>query len=157
MLSDEEKIMRLNKKLVGGFYITTVFIVALGGCSDSELNTTAARKLQALAKSYVDFAVARGVGPADQIELAKYLKESSDPLLLAVSVRPQASSFFVSDRDGQPLQVRYKIPMSEIVRKKSPLLAREPTGLDGRCLAVYANGKVVCAQEPIPKEWQSDE
>jgi hypothetical protein len=131
------------------------------GCSwrSEELSSPTALRLKALAAVYLDFAVARGRGPANEHELKKHAQHVPAFALPNGCPIPDVAESWRSERDGEPLVVLYSLSISRITTNDPPIVAFETLGENGKCLAVDACGKVESMekaqiQEMVPSENQ---
>jgi hypothetical protein len=135
-----------------GWFVAAAFagcwpVLVAAGCSreDAAALQTAAR-LRAIAAAYLDFAVATGVGPANELQLRKQMAQS----LAVVSAKQIAGSesidgFLISARDGTPFELRFGLPISQT--PGGGTIAIERTGADGSRYVAFTNGVVECIPE----------
>ncbi len=77
-------------------------------------------------------------GPKDEAEFKSFLKGWNPKKLTNVGVDPNAiDDVFVSDRDGEPFQVRYGVP-GHIMGSDAPVVF-ETTGIDGKRMVGFLN------------------
>src|SRR5438046_2088009 len=125
-----------------------VVLVLLGafaqaGCGGSTIDPVASRNLKAVAELYCDYAFAhRNTGPPDEQSLKKHARgmDSRNIESLGIDIN-RLDEVFTSPRDQQPLAVRYGLAVSNL-GQNAPLVAHEQTGVRGKKLAVYANGRI---------------
>jgi hypothetical protein len=122
-------------------------LVAAVGCNESaELSSPAARRLQILATVYLDYATAKGTGPANRQQLAAHLQNAPPFLLSAEGLSAKDNdTVFTSPRDGKPFLISYGQPFA--FSDDAPIIACEQVGKDGLRLAAFANGKIDLADE----------
>jgi hypothetical protein len=106
---------------------------ALGGCGGEPAVPTgdAAENIRKLALGYVQFASShKGVGPANQEELAKAMAASTGATV------EEANSRFTSPRDNKPYVIRWKQPpLGPAIGPNAPqptLLIYEQEGAEGK-------------------------
>ena len=123
--------------------------ISVAGCGNSDdLSSPAANRLRTLATVYLDYAVAKGTGPANEQQLHKHVQSVPGFLLEAGGVNPKAgSAAFVSERDGEQFVVRYGVGISQAEGDEAPIIAYEKTGKDGTRFVAFANGKVDCIDD----------
>jgi hypothetical protein len=131
----------ISKQMLLG--IAILALCAAGCGKSSELTGIAADRLRAVATVYLDFAAAKGTGPANERELLAHFRN----VLFAAPAVDAGAQVLQSDRDGESFVVRYGLPICVGRGKSSPMIARERAGRDGKVLAAFANGKVVCVAE----------
>lgn len=132
----------------------TVLLGALGllvclasGCRrQDELSSPTARRMRGLATVYLDFAVARGSGPANEQQLLAHMARLPRFALEEYSLEA-AGTALRSERDQQPLTVRYGLAVTQLSGADSPWLAYESRGVEGRRLVVYLDTHVDCLDE----------
>jgi len=85
-----------------------------------------------------------GGGPANEQELKKHLRRQERSDLLSNGIDPQTidSTLFVSERDGEPFVVLYKLSITKVTADSAPLVAYEKTGKNGKHLVVFVSTKV---------------
>lgn len=123
------------------FFTLAAALVVTGCGSKSAVPVgDAAEKIRKLALGYVQYAATnRGIGPANQETLAKFMVERNG------LTKEEADACFVSPRDNQPFVVRWgQRPMGSGPVGPDPpkpaIIVHESTGADG---TVYvANGQV---------------
>lgn len=129
-------------------WLLLTLCLALLGCNRADpLASPTAAKLKGLGNVYLDYAVARGVGPADAAQLDKHM-QGLPPFVLEgnhLSAQPGFASL-TSERDGEPFVICYGVAITQISGDSAPVIAHEKHGQDGQCLVVYANGKVACVE-----------
>ena len=140
-----------NPRLRAAAWLLVLAPIALSGCASSdELNSPTAARLHGIAAYYLDLAFARhGGGPANEQELKKHMRRQERSDLLSNGIDPQTidSALFVSERDGEPFVVLYKLSITKVTADSAPLVAYEKTGKNGKRLAALANTKVVLVDE----------
>jgi len=101
-----------------------------------EINSTNAQKLVSLYQHHQRRH--RGKGPKDEAAFRKFISETSSYLLDRIDVDPNSlDSLFVSDRDGQPLTIRYGLQGSD--RGPSVPTVFEAEGVEGVRLVACTN------------------
>lgn len=101
-----------------------------------ELNATNAQKLVSLYQHHQRRN--RGRGPKDEAAFRKFISETSTYLLDRIDVDPNSlDSLFVSDRDGQPLKIRYGMKGSD--RGPSIPTVFEAEGVEGVRIVACTN------------------
>ena len=95
----------------------------------AEANST---NLQRLANLYVTFQSRNEWrGPADEAKFRTFIAAYNPDKLRRIGVDPgQVDALFVSERDGQPFKIRYRVPGSSM--GSSAPVVFEATGVDGR-------------------------
>lgn len=128
------------------------FLSAVGCGHSGNLPTPVELQLRALSAVYLDFAAAKGKGPADEKQLLAHIRNVPQFLLAGAGMTPGATrSVLVSQRDGQPLVIRYGIGICQ-KKKSAPMIACEKNGQDGKRYAAFADGHVECMDEAAAKE-----
>jgi hypothetical protein len=115
------------------------------------LSSPAARRLHVLASVYLDYAVAKGAGPANHEQLKAHFQNAPPFLLSAEGVTAKdCDTVFISSRDGEPYLISYGERF--VVGDDAPVIARERVGKEGRQLVAYANGRVDLVEESAVQE-----
>lgn len=118
-----------------------------GGCrSQDELSSPTAQRMRGLATVYLDFAVARGSGPANEQQLLGHLARLPSFAIEEYGLTA-VDTALQSERDQQPITVRYGLAVTQVSEAESPWLAYESQGVDGRRLVVYLDTHVDCLDE----------
>jgi hypothetical protein len=134
--------------------LTTFALTSVIGCDRSDsLSSPTALQLQDLATVYIDYAVAKGAGPANEQQLRKHV--GNVPAFLMVSKDSKvgtATPNYVSKRDGEPFVIRYGVGFCPAEGDDAPVIACERSGKDGTRLVAYANGEVACLDEVAARE-----
>jgi hypothetical protein len=126
-------------------------ILAAGCGQTAELSSPTAQRLRALVYAYLDYAVAKGAGPANEEQLQAHLKNVPGFVLEAGGLSlEQGQTAFVSERDGQPFLIRYGLGVS--CGSEAEVIACEHSGKGGKRLVAYTNGKVDCVEKVAAKE-----
>ena len=113
--------------------------------------------MRGLTAVYLDFAVAKGKGPANEQQLRKHIRNVPAFLIEASGIDPRSSAAaFVSERDGEPLVIRYGVGISQQKGSIAPVIACEKKGKDGTRFVAFANGHVDCLDEVAAKELMHD-
>ena len=117
--------------------------VSVVGCGKTELDPAAVANLKGLAGLYTDYAQAhQNAGPPDAEALKKHARAMDPRSAGGAGVDlSRLDEYFTSPRDKQPLQIRYGVAVTNL-GSNAPLIAHEQTGVGGKKLAVFANGKV---------------
>jgi prepilin-type processing-associated H-X9-DG protein len=133
--------------------ITCMALLSAVGCGHSgKLPTPVESQLRALSAVYLDFAAATGKGPANEKQLLAHIRNVPQFLLADAGITAGASrTALVSQRDGQPLVIRYGIGICQ-QKKSAPMIACEKNGQDGKRYAAFADGHVDCVDEAAAKE-----
>src|SRR6185437_9699266 len=99
------------------------------GCGGSDaLKSPTAARLKGLATMYLDYAVAKGSGPASEQTFKKHLHTVDGIALTTNGVDPKAiDATFISLRDNEPFVVVYGVGVSQISGNSAPLVAYEKT------------------------------
>jgi hypothetical protein len=121
----------------------------LAGCSvDDPLRSPTAARLKGLATMYLDYAVAKGTGPASEQVFKKHLQSVERMVLEMNGVDPKTvDDTFVSLRDHEPFVIIYGVGVGGMSGNKAPLVAYEKTGVGGKRLAAFANTKLELVDE----------
>jgi hypothetical protein len=129
-----------------------IAILAATGCNESsELSSPAARRLHVLATVYLDYAAAKGSGPANRQQLEAHFQNAPAFLLSGEDVAANdGNTAFTSPRDGEPFLISYGKQFA--FRDNAPIIACERTGKDGTRLAAYANGRIDLIDESAAQE-----
>jgi hypothetical protein len=135
-------------------WMCIVVLVTVASCGQqADLSSPTARQMRDLAAVYLDFAAARGQGPANEQQLRQHLRNVPAFLVEASGINSQpASRTFVSERDGEPLVIRYGVGISQKTAAEAPVIACEKKGKDGTRYIAFANGHVACVDEVAAKE-----
>jgi hypothetical protein len=129
------------RTIARGHFIIAILAAAVGCNESAELSSPAARRLHILATVYLDYAVAKGAGPANHEQLKAHFQNAPPFLLSAEGVSAKdCDSVFISSRDNEPFVITYGERFA--VRDDAPIIACERVGKDGMRLAAYANGKI---------------
>ena len=118
------------------------------GCDQEDaLRSPTAKQMQCLAYVYGDFLAATGKAPAQVDELQEHLRRLPPFATEALrnpdgTIRP-----FVSERDGEPLQIRWNGPVREMSRSPQSAIVWEKTGKKGHRLVAGLNGIVESVDE----------
>jgi hypothetical protein len=129
-----------------------VILVAVAGCGESsELSSPAARRLHILATVYLDYAAAKGAGPANREQLQTHFQNAPPFVLSAEGISAKNCDIvFTSPRDGEPFLISYGVGFA--ISDDAPIIACERTGKDGKRLAAYANGKIELVDQSAARE-----
>jgi hypothetical protein len=132
-----------------GRWLSGAALILLAGCGPDELKSPTALRMKGLAALYMDAAVAgNGRGPASEQEFKKHLRSLPDHVLGSNGMDSKAmDASFVSERDSEPLVVRYGLKITKISGTSAPLVVHEKTGKGGRRLVAFANGKLDLVDE----------
>ncbi len=124
--------------VVGALPLVVAFT---GGCNRAADTATLAR-LRGVTNLYLDYAVAKGQGPATEKDLERELKTALPFALEQAGICPDAKvRDLISERDGQPFMIRYGLPLGQVTLSQE-IIACEKTGLDGVRYCAFANGEV---------------
>jgi hypothetical protein len=128
-----------------------MLIVCANGCEESsEVSSTAGQRLQALSTVYLDYAVAKGTGPANLKQLEAHLQNAPPFDLSAKGLANDGGNLFISSRDNEPFLISYGMGLE--FKDDARVIACERIGKDGKRLAAFANGKIDLVDEDIVKE-----
>jgi hypothetical protein len=129
------------------FLALLVVTIAVGLCSgcwssfdiESEVKNLNATNAQRLANLYQHFQRQhQGKGPRDKEVFETFISEVNPVLLSRIDVDPNSlEQLFVSERDGQPLVIRYGERGSD--RGPSVPIVFEETGVDGKRMIGFTN------------------
>jgi hypothetical protein len=126
-------------------------LIAAGCDQSAELSSPTAERLRVLTYAYLDYAVAKGAGPANEEQLRAHLRNVPAFVLEAGGMSAAtATAAFVSERDGQPFVFHYGLGIS--CGPQAEMLAYEQRGKEGFRLVAYTNGKVDCVDDVAAKE-----
>ncbi len=113
-----------------------ILLVAVAGCGGgvdgdhalAEVNST---NIQRLANLYFTYQTRNEWrGPADEAEFKRFIRGYNPQKLARIGVDPNAvDALFVSERDGQPLKIRYAV-MGSAMGSAEPVVF-ESQGVDG--------------------------
>jgi hypothetical protein len=133
-------------------HLMIAILVAATGCNESsELSSPAARRLHVLTTVYLDYAAAKGIGPANHEQLKAHFQNAPPFLLSAEGVSAkECETIFVSPRDGEPFRISYGERFA--FRDDAPIIACEQVGKDGMRLTAYANGRIDLVDERAAQE-----
>jgi hypothetical protein len=125
-------------------YVVALALGTLAGCGSDELNSPTAVRMRGLANLYLDCAVPKnGKGPANEQEFKKHIRGLPEFVITGNKLDPKAlDAAFVSERDQEPIVLRYGLTIKQISATSAPLIAHEKTGKNGKRLVAFANGKV---------------
>jgi hypothetical protein len=130
-------------------FLVFVLMLSANGCAQSDpLASPNAVTLRRVACVYLDYAAAKGGGPANDAQLLAHAKNVAlfDPL--ATGSDPLAGDApLISQRDGEALVIRYGVRVSLARGLNAPPIAFENSGMNGTRLVAFANGKVACVDE----------
>jgi hypothetical protein len=147
--------MNVCRAFAHGYLLIAILGVAAGCSESSELSSPAARRLQVLATVYLDYAVAKGAGPANRQQLQAHFQNAPPFILSAEGVSAKNShTVFTSLRDGEPFVISYGVGFA--FRDDVPIIACERVGKDGMRLAAYANGKIGLVDQRAVQELLPD-
>ncbi len=126
-----------------------LFLSCACGCTDSkELSSPTAQRLNGLTTAYLDYAVAKGMGPRNESELLRHLANLPAIVLEQSQLNAKAGrECLVSLRDGKPFVFLYGAPLQGIGTKNPAVIAYEQAGLHGSRLVAFANGELKCVDE----------
>lgn len=133
------------------FAVTALWLGTVG-CSDTDrLSTPTAQRLKGLSTAYLDYAVAKGSGPADFQSLLRHAR-NMEPFVLGLGVQGLAKveDLFVSHRDGQPFIIHFGRPLS-LSQEQAHAIAYEASYVEGSRYVAYANGRIDCLEEGSAK------
>ena len=116
------------------------------GCTDTDpLITPTGRRLTCLMTAYLDYAVAKGHGPLNELELIAHLKNMPS---FVIDVKDRSESTFtqllISPRDGRPFIIEYGRPASVDCDDSEPPIIREDIGNEGTRYVAFADGQIEC-------------
>jgi hypothetical protein len=133
--------------------MTVLLALPLSGCGNDPLSSSTAERLRGIGTLYLDYAVAKGAGPRSEAEFLAHIRSLPAFVVEANHVDPaRGAAGLVSDRDGQPIVIRYGVSIQNLGAGETPLLAHEMEGKGGKVLAVRANGQVCCLDAAELKE-----
>jgi hypothetical protein len=104
----------IRRPVVAGV-VAVLLVAALAGCSKSriarEVSAMNTSNIQRLSNLYSAFQNTHGGrGPRNDMEFKKFVKEFDPTKLSMMGINPgQLEAVFVSERDGLPFTVRYKV------------------------------------------------
>jgi hypothetical protein len=128
------------------FLLGSLGALALSGCGANELESPTAVRLKGLAVVFLDYAVSKGTGPADEATLKKHMNNLPDFVLEMNGVDPKSANLFVSDRDGEPFVFIWGSSIS-VGNPNTPVLAHEKSGKDGQRLVAFADGELALVDD----------
>lgn len=116
----------------------------LNGCG-SDLNPNDAvaaantNNIQRLSNLYLAFQSENGwVGPPDDSSLKEFIRGLPTNTLTRIGIEPNnVDSIFISDRDGQPFKLRYKV-VGSMMGSTEPVVF-ESEGVDGQRMVGFLN------------------
>jgi hypothetical protein len=128
--------------------IGCLLLAAIAGCGRSDpLNTPTAARLRTLSTVYLNYAVANGSGPENEIMLTQQLQNALPFVLEAGGVNSLSPlSEIRSERDGEPFVIHYGVVISPPTWSED-VIAGERYGRDGNRLVAFANGDVRCVED----------
>jgi len=118
-------------------------LAALTGCGDNiakqvgEMNKSNIQRVSNLYAAFQNMKSARG--PKDQAELTQFIKEYDPEKLRMMGVSNGVEPLFVSERDGKPFHIRYKVGGG---RGSVDPVAFEQEGKDGKRQVGFTGGKI---------------
>ncbi|MGD9632448.1 MAG: hypothetical protein AB7G28_03650 [Pirellulales bacterium] len=114
-----------------------------GGMDEASRQTES--RLRVISVAYLEFAAARGQGPANETELRNQLAESVAAKITRQKLGVEdAPSLLVSERDGATFIVRYGVPIETAQGARAAPIALEAKGREGTQFVAFADGKVEC-------------
>lgn len=128
--------------------MSLLVITALGCGSSDDLDSPTAKRLRAVAALYLDYAVAKGAGPANRDELLAHVGQQPEFVLQSYGVELQDPAHLLqSERDGQALKINFGVSISGIGSQRGPILVYEATGKNGRRLVAFQDMTVKSLSE----------
>ena len=126
----------------------TLFIAS--GCNRTDPGTAeTTQRLKVIATVYLDYAVARGEGPANMAELTAHLSRSLAGRIGTLKYAAE-DDLFISARDGAPFVLDYGKLICQSDGTAAPI-AYERFGKNGTRLAAFANGQVRSLDENLSR------
>jgi hypothetical protein len=116
------------------------WLALIAGCGEDPLRSPTAARLKGVADVYLDYAAAKGVGPASVETLEAH--RSALPEFVAGPSGGGTSEWRTSLRDGQLFDIRYALAIRSFGGNEAALIACEREGEAGKVLAVDANARV---------------
>ena len=143
-LRECESFKSMHSLVVGVFLLAALMMA--GGCSRSydsmgaieKLNATNPQRLATLYRMYQTHH--GGKGPANEKDFRKYISSIGPNLLARIKVEPDnLDPLFLSDRDGQPLVIKWK----RLGNDRSPPepVIFEKEGVDGKRIVAFTGNK----------------
>jgi hypothetical protein len=118
------------------------FIAVVGCGKQDPLSSATGLRLYGLATAYLDFAAAKGAGPADQEQLRRHMSNMPS---FVTGVDPNSiDASFSSERDGEPFVICYGQAISFSKSGQELPIAYEKSGKEGTRFVAFANGHVEC-------------
>jgi hypothetical protein len=134
---------KLNRKVL----VVLGLFVAAGGCSKTDQrDLQTADRLRIIVAAYLDYAVAKGTGPTNELQLRKHLSRT----LAFVAAKSQGlddATLLLSGRDGKPFAIEYGLQVSLAPGTRAAPIAYEQQGEEGTRFVAFANGVVDCVDE----------
>jgi hypothetical protein len=116
----------------------------LAGCGggvdpDSAVAAANSNNIQRLSNLYLAFQSENGrVGPADDASLKEFIRGLPPNTLTRIGVEPgNVDAIFVSERDGQPFKLRYKV-VGSMMGSNEPVVF-ESEGVDDKKMVGFLN------------------
>jgi hypothetical protein len=124
--------------------VAAVLAAGLVGCTDEtakQIGAMNTSNIQRVSNLYAGFQNMKSPkGPKDEAEFKEFVKAYAPDKLTAMGIDPgNAESVFVSERDGQPFKIRYKVGGG---RGSVAPVVFEAVGKDGKKQVGFTGGKV---------------
>src|SRR5262245_31487654 len=125
-------------------------LAALAGCGDpvarqvGEMNKSNIQRVSNLYAAFQNMKSSRG--PKDQAELTQFIKAFDPNKLTMMGVTQDIDRLFLSERDGKPFRIRYKVGGG---RGSVDPVAFEQDGKDGKRQVGFTGGKVEEVDEAL--------
>src|SRR5579884_1909596 len=133
--------MRLYRAAAG---TAAVLLIGLAGCGGNvgrqvaDMNRSNAQRLANLYAAHQNYK--GGQGPADEASFKQFIKDFDADKLKMMGVDPNnTDALFVSERDGQPFKIRYKVGGG---RGSVDPVVFEQQGKDGKKQVAFTGGKL---------------
>ena len=129
-----------------GIPVLLVAVIFLAGCgkggpdTDKMFSDTFDTRLKKMSVLYSTFSTRNNwTGPADEAELRKYIGSVSEKRLKRLNIdKSSTDELFKSERDGEPLRIRWGMVGGNGVPPK-PILF-ESVGMEGKFMVGFTNG-----------------
>lgn len=132
-----------------GVATTPLVLLPMAGCGRvDEAALLTEQRLRVISTAYLDYAVARGQGPANEGELRSHLANSAAAKFSMVEFGMENSqALFVSARDGAPFVLRFGVPIGVTRSGAAEAIAYEASGQDATRFVARADGKIECTAD----------
>ena len=124
--------------------LVLLFLICLSGCGSGNSPEASVRKAnktnsQRLSNLYAYYQLKNKLrGPKDEAAFKKFLNGPGSSVLEKIGVKPgEVDAMFVSERDGEPFQIRFGVPTGP--RGSQEAVVFETTGKNGKRMVGFLN------------------